>query len=250
MHCSKIDFENILYNKALQNNTPQTIQSQESSNNINNTKIRHFKLAKNPSWWPKGGQIKVNKQQFKKAIKGATIALAVSMVGMTSVACYTTPETKTNINQIDPNYQEKIDIGDKRNYNEQTTNIQITPEEAAKGKTVENTKRTVNEYGITIYGKPISEQEVLSRGLNSEIGIKNDKKRGKAVTYTEYYSDAYGGIVYLSINAKSGGKIYFNKDGVEIGSGSKASANVDIEKILANYRMGNAMADAIKKTYK
>ena len=110
-----------LYNKT-NKNTPQTIQSQESTNNINNTKVRHFKLAKNPSWWPKGGQIKVNKQQFKKAIKATTIALAVSMVGMTSVACYTTPETKTNINQIDPNYQEKINIGDKRNYNETIEN--------------------------------------------------------------------------------------------------------------------------------
>ena len=91
-----LGFENIL-----------SFEDKSLNNDVNNNKRR-----KN----------KVNKQQFKKAIKATTIALAVSMVGMTSVACYTTPETKTNINQIDPNYQEKINIGDKRNYKESIEN--------------------------------------------------------------------------------------------------------------------------------
>lgn len=186
--------------------------------------------------------MKKDKQQFKKAIKATTIALAVSMVGMTSVACYTTPETKTNINQIDPNYQEKINIGDKRNYNEQTTNIQITPEEAAKGKTVENTKRTVNEYGNTIYGRKLSENEPMYSKIE-------DKDPGKwTYTYTEYYSDAYGGKVYIKTTDKSGGIVVYNENGKEFIAGKKPQN--DLEVVLANYRMGNAMADAIKKTYK
>lgn len=179
---------------------------------------------------------------IKRVAKALCITLAVSMVGMSSVACYTTPETKTNINQIDPNYQEKIDIGDKRNYNEQTTNIQITPEEAAKGKTVENTKRTVNEYGITIYGRKLSENEPMYKEMISWV------EEPEKYTYTEYYSDAYGGKVYITTVDKNGGIEIFNEKGKRFIAGDKPQN--DIEVILANYRMGNAMADAIKKTYK
>ena len=186
--------------------------------------------------------MKKDKKEFKKAIKATTIALAVSMVGMTSVACYTTPETKTNINQIDPNYQEKIDIGDKRKYNEQSTNIQITPEEAAKGKTVENTKRTVNEYGNTIYGRKLNNNEPMYERLLKTV------EEPEKYTYTEYYSDAYGGKVYIKTTNKSGGIVVYNENGKKFIAGDKPQN--DLEVVLANYRMGNAMADAIKKTYK
>lgn len=38
--------------------------------------------------------------------------------------------------------------------------------------------------------------------------------------------------------------------GVKIGVGSSKSANVDVEQILENVMIGNAMAEAIDKTYK
>ena len=133
-------------------------------------------------------------------------------------------------------------------YKTMNENVTITPEEAARGKTIENTKKTVNEYGVTIYGKPISEQEVLSRGLRSEIGLKNDKKDGINVTYTEYYSDSYGGKVYISTVVDTGSIEIFNEKGQRFLAGKKPQN--DIEVGLANYRMGNAMAEAIDRSVK
>lgn len=146
------------------------------------------------------------------------------------------------INEINSNSDR---ISDRLNNN--SGNVTITPEEAARGKTVENTRRTVNEYGVTIYGKPISEQEAINKGLNSEIGIKNDKKRGRDVKYTEYYSDAYGGKVYIATVVDTGGIEIFNEKGEKFLAGKKPQN--DIEVGLANYRMGNAMAEAIDRTY-
>ena len=184
-----------------------------------------------------------------EVIKRVAVICVAAVIGMSLFAC------KKNKKDNFVTFDENLPVGElikqkEEVYKKLNDEITISAEEAACGKTVENTKRTVNEYGITIYGKPINEQEVVSKGLNSEIGIKNDKKRGRVVTYTEYYSDVQGSIIYLATVVDNGSKVYYNKDGVEIGVGSEKSANVDIEKILANVKMGNAMAEAIDRTYK
>lgn len=121
-------------------------------------------------------------------------------------------------------------------------NITITPEEAARGKTIENTKRTVNEYGITIYGRKLTENEPIYKEISSWV------EEPKKYTYTEYYSDAYVGIVYIGTTNKSGGIQIFNEKGEMFLAGKKPQN--DIEVGLANYRMGNAMAEAIDRSVK
>lgn len=189
----------------------------------------------------------MDKSVVKKCIKRVAIASVAAVIGMNLFAC-TKPETDKITIEFDKDL--KTNEQKSKEQESKTQGITITPEEAARGKTVENTKRTVNEYGITIYGKEIGENAALSKGLVNKYDIKEDKEDGVTRIYTEYYSDAYGGLIYLSTNAKSGGKVYYNSDGVEIGSGSAKSANVDIETILANVKMGNAMAEAIDRTYK
>ena len=189
----------------------------------------------------------MDKSVVKKCIKRVAIASVAAVIGMNLFAC-TKPETDKITIEFDKDL--KTNEQKSKEQESKTQGVTITPEEAARGKTVENTKRTVNEYGITIYGKPISENEVISKGLNSEIGIKNDKKRGRVVKYTEYYSEVQGSIIYLATVVDTGSKEYFNKDGIRIGTGGSESANVDIEKILANVKMGNAMAEAIDRSVK
>ena len=189
----------------------------------------------------------MDKSVVKKCIKRVAIASVAAVIGMNLFAC-TKPETDKITIEFDKDL--KTNEQKSKEQESKTQGVTITPEEAARGKTVENTKRTVNEYGVTIYGKPISEAEVISKGLRSEIGIKNDKKDGVNIAYTEYYSEVQDNIIYLATVIDTGSREYFNKDGVRIGSGSSKSANVDIEKILANVKMGNAMAEAIDRTYK
>ena len=186
-------------------------------------------------------------EKVKREISRAIIVGIAALLSMSLFAC----SKKENFNYV--TFDENLPVNElikqkQEVYKTMNENVTITPEEAARGKTIENTKRMVNEYGVTIYGKPISESEVISKGLNNEIGLKLDKKDGINVTYTEYYSDIQRSIIYLEINNKNGAKVYYDKDGVEIGTGSAASANVDIEKILANVKMGNAMAEAIDRS--
>lgn len=178
---------------------------------------------------------------YKTLILIMTIMMTLFACSKNNSANYLTFDENLPVNELIKQKQET--------YKTMNENITITPEEAAKGKTVENTKRTVNEYGVTIYGKPISEQEVLSKGLNSKIGIENDKNRGINVTYTEYFSDAYGGKVYVATVVDTGSIEIFNEKGDSFISGQNPQ-NDDIEVVLANYRMGNALAEAIDKTYK
>ena len=187
----------------------------------------------------------MDKSVVKKCIKRVAIASVAAVIGMNLFAC-TKPETDKITIEFDKDL--KTNEQKSKEQESKTQGVTITPEEAARGKTVENTKRTVNEYGITIYGKPISENEAVSKGLNSEIGIKNDKKRGREVKYTEYYSDAYGGKVYIATVVDTGGIEIFNEKGDSFIAGKKPQN--DIEVVLANYRMGNAMAEAIDRTYK
>ena len=190
-------------------------------------------------------KINVDKSVVKKCIKRVAIVSVAAVIGMNLFAC-TKPETDKITIEFDKDL--KTNEQKSKEQESKTQGVTITPEEAARGKTVENTKRTVNEYGITIYGKPISENEAVSKGLNSEIGIKNDKKRGREVKYTEYYSDAYGGKVYIATVVDTGGIEIFNEKGDSFIAGKKPQN--DIEVVLANYRMGNAMAEAIDRTYK
>ena len=198
----------------------------------------------------------MKKNNLNKVIKKGAIVIAASLATMSLFGCNSKVEGNKTYTTYPIDQDEQISNGDKIVTKEDKTNlgneiqqnITISPEEAARGKTVENTKRTVNEYGITIYGKPISEAEVISKGLRSEIGIKNDKKDGVNIAYTEYYSEVQDNIIYLATVIDTGSREYFNKDGVRIGSGSSKSANVDIEKILANVKMGNAMAEAIDRS--
>ena len=114
-------------------------------------------------------------KKIKNIIYKTLLKFFIIVMGIGLFACsknnsdkYVTFDENLPVNELIKQKQEV--------YKTMNENITITPEEAARGKTIENTKRTVNEYGVTIYGKPISEQEVLSRGLRSEIGLKNDKK--------------------------------------------------------------------------
>ena len=160
---------------------------------------------------------------------------------------------------------EKIEIPLEQSVNsnetkaqETTKQITITPEEAARGKTIENTKRTVNEYGVTIYGKVVGTSSGRANGQGDEVANsiiernnitdKNMAKKGGSYTYTEYYSDAYGGKVYLRITDQTGGIEIFNEKGQKFLAGDKPQN--DIEVGLANYRMGNAMAEAIDRSVK
>ena len=186
----------------------------------------------------------MKREEVKREISRAIIVGIAAVMSMSLFAC----KPKEKVEKIEIPLEQSVNSNETK-AQETTKQITITPEEAARGKTIENTKRTVNEYGITIYGKEIGENAALSKGLVNKYDIKEDKEDGVTRIYTEYYSDAYGGLIYLSTNAKSGGKVYYNSDGVEIGSGSAKSANVDIETILANVKMGNAMAEAIDRTY-
>ena len=187
----------------------------------------------------------MNKSIVKKCIKRVAIASVAAVIGMNLFACKK-PETDKITIEFDKDL--KTNEQKSKEQESKTQGVTITSEEAARGKTVENTKRTVNEYGITIYGKPISENEAVSKGLNSEIGLKNDKKDGINTVYTEYYSEAYGGKVYIETVVDTGAIQVFNENGKAFLSGKKPQN--DIEVALSNYRMGNAMAEAIDKTYK
>ena len=176
-----------------------------------------------------------------RVISRAIIVGIAAVMSMSLFAC----KPKEKVEKIEIPLEQSVNSNETK-AQETTKQITITPEEAARGKTIENTKRTVNEYGVTIYGKPISEQEVLSRGLRSEIGLKNDKKDGINVTYTEYYSDSYGGKVYISTVVDTGSIEIFNEKGQRFLAGKKPQN--DIEVGLANYRMGNAMAEAIDRS--
>ena len=187
----------------------------------------------------------MKREEVKRVISRAIIVGIAAVMSMSLFAC----KPKEKVEKIEIPLEQSVNSNETK-AQETTKQITITPEEAARGKTVENTRRTVNEYGVTIYGKEIGENVALSKGLNSEIGIKNDKKRGRVVKYTEYYSEVQGSIIYLATVVDTGSKEYFNKDGIRIGTGGSESANVDIEKILANVKMGNAMAEAIDRSVK
>ena len=181
----------------------------------------------------------MKREEVKREISRAIIVGIAAVMSMSLFAC----KPKEKVEKIEIPLEQSVNSNETK-AQETTKQITITPEEAARGKTIENTKRTVNEYGITIYGRKIDKTEPIYSK------IEDKDPQGFAYTYTEYYSDVQGSIIYLKINDKSGGKVYYNLDGVKIGSGSAASANVDIEKILANVKMGNAMAEAIDRTYK
>ena len=180
-----------------------------------------------------------------EVIKRLAVICLAAVIGMNLFAC-TKPETDKITIEFDKDL--KTNEQKSKEQESKTQGVTITPEEAARGKTVENTKRTVNEYGITIYRKPISENEAVSKGINSEIGIKNDKKDGIEKIYTEYYSDAYGGVVYISTIKDNGSIKIYDKNGNSFIAGKKLQN--DIEVALSNYRMGNSMAEAIEKNYK
>ncbi len=150
-------------------------------------------------------------------------SVVVAVIGMNLFAC-TKPETDKMTIEFDKDL--KTNEQKSKEQESKTQGVTITPEEAARGKTVENTKRTVNEYGITIYGKPINENEAVSKGLNSEIGIKNDKKDGIEKVYTEYYSDAYGGIVYISTIKDNGSIKIYNENGKSFIAGKKLQNDI------------------------
>ena len=191
----------------------------------------------------------------QKLVKRASVMALATVVGCGIFGCQ--KKTEPIIPEVSVRVEETLDndgdtirevesvIGkERKSYIEESS----VAKEEARGKTVENTKRTVNEYGITIYGKQISENEAVSKGLNSEIGIENDKERGIEKVYTEYYSDAYGGIVYISTIKDNGSIKIYDENGNSFIAGKKLQN--DIEVALSNYRMGNAMAEAIDKTYK
>lgn len=183
----------------------------------------------------------MDKSVVKKCIKRVAIASVAAVIGMNLFAC-TKPETDKITIEFDKDL--KTNEQKSKEQESKTQGVTITPEEAARGKTVENTKRTVNEYGITIYGRRIDKTE----SIYSKIEDKDPQ--GFTYTYTEYYSDAYGGKVYIKSNDKSGGIVIYNESGEKFMVGSKKVAHTDLETIMANYRMGNAMAEAIDRTYK
>ena len=183
----------------------------------------------------------MDKSAVKKCIKRVAIASVAAVIGMNLFAC-TKPETDKITIEFDKDL--KTNEQKSKEQESKTQGVTITPEEAARGKTVENTKRTVNEYGITIYGRKVDKSEPIYNK------ISNTEAEGFTYTYTEYYSDAYGGKVYIKSNDKSGGIVIYNESGEKFMVGSKKVAHTDLETIMANYRMGNAMAEAIDKTYK
>ena len=184
-------------------------------------------------------KINVDKSVVKKCIKRVAIASVAAVIGMNLFAC-TKPETDKITIEFDKDL--KTNEQKSKEQESKTQGVTITPEEAARGKTVENTKRTVNEYGITIYGRKLDKSEHIYNEMSSWV------EEPSKYTYTEYYSDAYGGIVYITTTNKSGGIQVFNENGKAFLSGKKPQN--DIEVALSNYRMGNAMAEAIDKTYK
>ena len=184
-------------------------------------------------------KINVDKSVVKKCIKRVAIASVAAVIGMNLFAC-TKPETDKITIEFDKDL--KTNEQKSKEQESKTQGVTITPEEAARGKTVENTKRTVNEYGNTIYGRKLDKSEPIYNEMSSWV------EEPSKYTYTEYYSDAYGGIVYITTTNKSGGIQVFNEKGEKFLAGGKPQN--DIEVGLANYRMGNAMAEAIDKTYK
>ena len=177
---------------------------------------------------------------MKRVIDRLLLVGIVALLSMSLFACskkegsnYVTFDENLPVNELIKQKQEV--------YKTMNKNITITPEEAARGKTIENTKRTVNEYGVTIYGRKLSENEPIYEKISGLGDPKN-------YTYTEYYSDAYGGIVYIGTTNKSGGIQIFNEKGEKFLVGNKPEN--DIEVGLANYRMGNAMAEAIDRSVK
>ena len=182
----------------------------------------------------------MKREEVKREISRAIIVGIAAVMSMSLFAC----KPKEKVEKIEIPLEQSVNSNETKSQ-ETTKQITITPEEAARGKTIENTKRTVNEYGITIYGRKIDKTEPIYSKIEDK-----DPPEGAKYIYTEYYSDVQGSIIYLLINEKNGGKVFFNSNGTEIGTGSKASANVDIEKILANVKMGNAMAEAIDRSVK
>ena len=173
--------------------------------------------------------------EVKRVISRAIIVGIAAVMSMSLFAC----KPKEKVEKIEIPLEQSVNSNETK-AQETTKQITITPEEAARGKTVENTKRTVNEYGITIYGRKLSENEPIYKEMSSW------NAEPKKYTYTEYYSDAYGGKVYIAAKTKTGGIQIFNEKGERFLVGNKPQN--DIEVGLANYRMGNAMADAIDRS--
>lgn len=113
---------------------------------------------------------------------------------------------------------------------------------------------TTNENGVKIYGKIVDENTASEVGKKviegNKIGDKNASKDGIYYTYSEYYSETYGDTIILKTGNTKGSRVYYNEKGQKFAAGSEASANVDVETILKNYRIGNAMADAMDKKIK
>lgn len=164
----------------------------------------------------------------------ALLSLSLFACSKNNSASYVTFDENLPVNELIKQKQEV--------YKTMNENVTITPEEAARGKTIENTKRTVNEYGVTVYGRKLDKNE----SIYSKIEDKDPEVW--SYTYTEYYSDAYGGKVYIKSNDKNGGLEIFNEKGQRFLAGKKPQN--DIEVGLANYRMGNAMAEAIDRSVK
>ena len=181
----------------------------------------------------------MKREEVKRVISRAIIVGIAAVMSMSLFAC----KPKEKVEKIEIPLEQSVNSNETKSQ-ETTKQITITPEEAARGKTIENTKRTVNEYGITIYGRKIDKTEPIYNK------ISNSEAKGFTYTYTEYYSDVLGNKIYLKTTDKNGGKTFYNIDGVRIGTGTSESANVDIEKILANVKMGNAMAEAIDRSVK
>lgn len=110
---------------------------------------------------------------------------------------------------------------------------------------------TTNENGVKIYGKIVTAETASPTAKkviqDNAFGDKMSAKEGWTYTYSEYYSEAYGGTVYLKTNDKNGGQEIYNENGDCFASGK---AVTDMEKWLANYRLGNAIAGAMDKKYK